>query len=178
LGGGETELKYNPDGVSFFKKNPYRLKREIFMKHTLPYFLLLCLFFAFGCSINKSNMPTPAGALPVGTFSGHFEVIHHKSTSTDSASANITLDMQAATGFKVTGDTSTVHEGSYGGFIVYQTNNTIYFQDHDTYQPAGAAAKVHLNGLYSYSYDGTTLQIGYHSYLDTLVLKYNLKKAN
>ncbi|MDR3693957.1 hypothetical protein [Mucilaginibacter sp.] len=148
------------------------------MKNTILYFLISILLFAYGCSANKSNNPTPTTLAPVGTFSGHFEVIHHKSITIDSASANITLDMQAATGFKVTGDTSTVHEGSYGGFIVYQANNTIYFQDHDTYQAAGAAAKVHLNGLYSYSYDGTTLQIGYRSYLDTLILKYNLKKAN
>jgi len=148
------------------------------MKNTIPYFLFLLLLLTFGCSANKSTNPSPTGPDPVGTFSGHFEIIRQKSPSIDSASANITLDMEAATGFKVTGDTSTVHEGSYGGFIVYEANNTIYFQDHDTYQAAGAPAKVHLNGLYNYSYDGTTLQIGYHSYLDTLVLKYTLKKTN
>jgi hypothetical protein len=120
----------------------------------------------------------PVSAAPVGTFAGHFEVIHNRAAGIDSASANITLDMEAATGFKVTGDTSTVHEASYGGFIVYQANSTIYFQDHDTYQPAGAPAKVHLNGLYNYSYNGTTLQIGYTAYQDTLVLKYNLTKTN
>lgn len=151
---------------------------KYFMKNPLVYFLLFLLLLVYGCSGNKSNNPNPTALAPVGTFNGHFEVIHHRSVSIDSASANITLEMQAATGYKITGDTATVHEGSYGGFIVYQANNTIYFQDHDTYLAAGAAAKVHLNGLYSYSYDGTTLQIGYHSYLDTLVLKYNLKKVN
>jgi len=148
------------------------------MKNPSLFFLLFPLLFACGCAANKASAPVPVSAAPVGTFSGHFEVIHQRVTGIDSASANITLDMEAATGFKVTGDTSTVHEASYGGFIVYQANATIYFQDHDTYQPAGAPAKVHLNGLYNYSYDGTTLQIGYTSYLDTLVLKYDLKKTN
>ena len=147
------------------------------MKNRLLYFCLLPLLFAFGCSVNKSTNPAPVIA-PEGTFAGHFEVIHYKLPVIDSASANITLDMEQATGFKVTGDTSAVHEGSYGGYIVNTASNTVYFQDHDTYQPAGVPAKVHLNGVYDYSYDGTTLEIGYIAPGDTLVLKYYLKKTN
>ena len=147
------------------------------MKNSLLYFLLLPLLFICGCSVNKSADATPAD-IPVGTFTGHFEIIHNKSSTIDSASATITLDMEAATGFKITGDTSSVHEASYGGFIVYATNSTIYFQDHDTYQAAGAPAKVHLNGLYNYTYNGSLLEIGYVSSPDTLILKYNLKKTN
>jgi len=147
------------------------------MKNKVIYFLPAILFVICGCLSSKNSTPVPSNP-PIGTFAGHFEIIHHRQGGIDSASANIILDMQAATGFKVTGDTSSVHEGSYGGFEVYEAYGQVYFQDHDNYKATGAPAKVHLNGLYNYSYDGTTFQIVYQSYLDTLRLKYYLKKTN
>jgi hypothetical protein len=144
------------------------------MKKLLPYVSLLTVMIMYGCVHSVSN---PAPTLqPEGTFSGHFEVIHQRLATIDSASANITLDIEASTGFKVSGDTTTVHEGSYGGFEVFPQNYTIYFQDHDTYAPTGVPAKVHLNGLYNYSYDGSLLEIGFIAPGDTLILKYTLKK--
>jgi hypothetical protein len=144
------------------------------MKKLLLYVSLLAVILMYGC-VHPVNNPTPAN-LPAGMYSGHFEVIHQPGGTIDSASATINLDLEAATGFKVTGDTSALHEGSYGGFEVFPQNYTIYFQDHDTYVPTGKPAKVHLNGLYSYSYDGNLLEIGYVSPGDTLILKYILKK--
>jgi hypothetical protein len=144
------------------------------MKKLLLYVSLVTVTMMYGC-VHSVNNPAPT-LQPEGTFSGHFEVIHQNTGVIDSASATVNLDMEAATGFKVTGDTTSVHEGSYGGFEIFSQTNTIYFQDHDTYAPTGKPAKIHLNGVYSYSYDGNLLEIGYLAPGDTLVLKYTLKK--
>jgi hypothetical protein len=84
--------------------------------------------------------------------------------------------MEPATGFAVTGDTSTIHAGSYGVYVVYLANGVVAFSD-KTFPTTGIPTKYHLSGLYGYHYDGTNFQISYYSPLDTLALVYNLKKT-
>ncbi|HEY8782885.1 MAG TPA: hypothetical protein VIM16_14770 [Mucilaginibacter sp.] len=146
------------------------------MKRKLPYLLPLLLVFASGCLTDKNNAPTPANA-PEGTFAGKFKFthIHAQTGAVDSATANIQLKMETATGFQVTGDTSTVHAGSYGSYIVSTPYSNVDFIDH-TYPTTGVPAKNHLNGVYTYSYDGTTLQLVAYGAFDTLSYYYNLKK--
>jgi hypothetical protein len=145
------------------------------MKHKLLY-LLLVAALASGCSNKSAPVPNNAD-LPTGTFSGVFTRKHINSKGViDSAKANIQLQMEIATGFKVTGDTSTLHAGSYGGYNLTTTANTIAFFDR-TYPPTGTPTKVHLSGIYQYLYSGTNLQILGYGPLDTLSFYYNLTKT-
>jgi hypothetical protein len=144
------------------------------MKHKLLYVLPLIVAFTSGCFGNKNNAPAPIE--PLGTFSGQFRVIHNNNKGKiDSAKANLVLEMENATGYKVTGDTATVHAGSHGGYVVYPSNGKILFVD-QTFPLTGTPTKIHLSGLFDYSYDGTNLQIAYSSYADTLTLYYKFKK--
>lgn len=146
------------------------------MKRKLLYLLPLFLVFESGCLSDKNNAPSPNNA-PEGVFSGKFKFTHlHSKTGTvDSATAIIQLKMEAATGFQVTGDTATVHAGSFGSYIVSTPYNNVDFVDH-TYPTTGTPPKNHLNGVYTYSYDGTTLQLVAYGAFDTLSYYYNLKK--
>jgi hypothetical protein len=148
------------------------------MKLKLPHLLPLLLLLAAGCANNNNIAPTPTTPLPVGTFSGHFTLYHYHAQTkvTDSTKANLNLSLEPATGFKITGDTTTLHAGSYGSFVVNGMQNTINFADF-TYPPSGVTTKVHLNGLYNYRYDGTTLQIAMNGPLDTLTYYYYMKKT-
>jgi len=84
--------------------------------------------------------------------------------------------MELTTGFKVTGDTSTVHAGSYGDYGVNSIYNTVTFID-KTYPKTGIPTKAHLDGTYQYYYDGTVLQLLGNSALDTVSFQYNLTKT-
>jgi hypothetical protein len=68
-----------------------------------------------------------------------------------------------------------VHAGSYGGYVVNPSSGKILFVD-KTFPLTGTPTKIHLSGLFDYSFDGTTLQIAYRSYADTLTLYYKFKK--
>jgi hypothetical protein len=146
------------------------------MKRILLYLLSLMLAFISGCG-PKSEAPIPVGG-PEGTFAGQFQLLHlHSKTGViDTLTANIILQMEQSTGFKVTGDTSTVHAGSYGSFIVSVPYSNVDFID-KTYPTTGTPAKIHLNGVYSYNYDGTNLQLVAYSAFDTLSYYYNLKRT-
>jgi hypothetical protein len=140
---------------------------------------LLPLLVAFGCG--KSDTPGPNNTYngPLGTFAGAFTYLHkHSNTGVvDTLRANITLSLQLTTGFKVTGDTLTVHAGSYGTAVVDWVDNVIDFAD-QTYPVSGAPAKSHLNGSYAYAYDGTILQmVAGRITSDTVVYQYNLKRT-
>jgi hypothetical protein len=145
------------------------------MKRKLFYLLPLSLLFLAGCFGNKNSAPTPT-LLPSGTFTGQFRRIHKtfRTGVTDTQKANIQLIMETATGFAVTGDTSTVQAGSKGSYYV-GLNNYIQFVD-NTFPPTGTPTKTHLNGLYQYYYDGSVFQMLATS-LDTLSLQYDLKKT-
>ena len=143
------------------------------MKPKLLYALLILVVAASGCFTNKSA-PTP---IPAGTFTGEFRRVHVnlKTTVADTQKANITLNLDLTTGFAVTGDTSTVHAGSHGG---YSISSTYALFNDVTYSPTAKQTKVHLAGTYSYYYDGSTFQMVLNSAFDTLSYQYDLKKTN
>jgi len=139
----------------------------------MPFLLVL----ASGCLSNKNNAPGPSRPLPEGTFAGPFRLIHKsfKTGKRDTLKANINLTLSTTVGFKVTGDTATVHSGSYGDYVA----NSTYIQFFDkTYSSTKQPTKTHLTGIYQYFYDGTTFQMLASGALDTLSLQYDLKKVN
>jgi hypothetical protein len=144
------------------------------MKHKLLcLFPILAVLFA-GCIKNVPVTPPPPA--PSGTFSGQFKVFHRHTTQVpfDSVKADLTIKFQTSDNtFIVTGDTSTVHAGSYGTFGMFLPY--IGFND-KTFSPLHLT-KAHLNGYYLYNYDGTNL-IMYISNADTLLLGYSLKKIS
>jgi len=138
------------------------------MKNTFKLLLLSLAIVAGGCVNKTASIPIP---VPTGTFSGQFTSLHKKSSGVvDTLRANVQLTTTTAGLFRVSGDTSTVHAGSHGSF---QLNST-YIQFQDSTATANNTAKIHLNGLYQYSYDGTAFQI--IAYNDTLYYQYNLKR--
>ncbi len=140
----------------------------------LLYLLPLVFAFATGC-IPKSNTP-PSNTIPQGTFTGQFKLTHTSSKTglKDSLTANIQLQIEPATGYTVTGDTATVHAGSFGSYGVNQSNYTMLFVD-KTFPPTGTPKKIHLAGVYDYIFNGTNLQLVAYGALDTLTYYYNLK---
>jgi hypothetical protein len=147
------------------------------MKHKLLCLLSLTVVFTSGC-VRETGAPVPNNAnLPTGTFAGVFTRKHINSKGViDSAKANIQLQMEIATGFAVTGDTSTLQAGSYGGYNLTSLTNVIQFND-KTYPLTGTPAKAHLSGTYEYKYTGTTLQLLGYGALDTLSFYYNLTRT-
>lgn len=142
-------------------------------------FLLPLLALIAAC-VSKPPV-TPAAALPSGTFTGKFTLarFNQKNGTIDSSeTANLMLNMETATGFKITGDTTTVHAGSYGGYEVSSNGGSgqIEFLD-KTYPTSGTPVKIHLDGIYDYIYDGTNLQLAAYSPLDTVEYFYKFTKT-
>jgi hypothetical protein len=146
------------------------------MKKILLYSLPVLLAFVIGCGPGTNN-PAPVN-IPEGTFAGQFIYLHlHEKTGViDTLKANIQLKMESTTGFQVTGDTSTLQAGSYGTYIFNSTNTAVDFMD-KTYPATGTSTKIHLNGIYAFAFDGTTLQMQTSSAYDTLSYIYVLKKT-
>jgi len=136
----------------------------------------VALFFLASCV--KNTTPTPV-TIPTGTFSGQLVLIHmsSKTGKLDTVKANVVLTMSTATGYAVLSDTTTVQAGSNGAFIM--DSQYIQFQDKTaaaaTAQFVGTSTKVHLNGTYTYAYDGTNFNF-YAASSDTLGFNYALKK--
>jgi len=145
------------------------------MKHRLLYLFPILLVLLSSCFNNKTAAPASTTTVPSGTFTGQFRLLRFskKTGAYDTLSANIMLTMETSTGYKVTGDTSTIQAGSYGDYGISTLNSNIVFQDKTYPTPT----KTHLNGQYQYQYDGTTLQMVANSALDTLSLQYNLTKT-
>jgi hypothetical protein len=144
------------------------------MKTRLIYLLpLLLAALITGCNKNNDSNTTPV-VLPVGNYSGQFlRIRRNPSTNVlDTAIANLNLSLSQSTGYAVTGDTSTLHAGSYGAYGV----NSYYIQFVDkTFSSSAPFTKYHLEGIYSYTFDGTKLNIGV-AYGDSLSLQYNFVK--
>jgi len=139
-------------------------------------FLSVFLFLLSSCGgTQTSSNPTPN--VPSGTFSGTFTLyyLHDKTGVIDTSTTTLTLSMQK-TGFAVTGDTSKVHAGSYGAYIVNSNYTGIDFVD-KTFPASGTPAKVHLNGVYQYTFNGTIFQLNAASAYDTLTYSYNLTRT-
>jgi hypothetical protein len=146
------------------------------MKHKLLYSLLFLVILASGC-IKSTPVTQPQQNVPSGTFSGEFKLLHRHTDKVpfDSLKANITVNLLTPDlTYTVTGDTATVHAGSYGTFNV--SYPYILFTD-KTYSLTAPYTKTHLSGYYLYNYDGTNLLM-YASSSDTLVLGYSLKKVS
>jgi hypothetical protein len=145
------------------------------MKHKILYLLLLLIIIAAGCVKSASNTPPPP--VPAGTFSGQFKLYHRHTDKVpyDSLITNITVTFKTPDfTYAVTGDTTTLHAGSYGTYGV--SVPYMIFND-KTYSPTAPYTKTHLSGEYLYNYDGTTLILQASS-LDTLILGYVLKKTS
>jgi hypothetical protein len=147
------------------------------MKLRLLYLLPLLAALATGClngGNKNNNTVTPT---PDGTYTGQFRLLHIHTNSTDTVKTNITLTLSNSAGtYKVTGDTATVHAGSYGNYAGNTATGLISFED-KTYSSSAPFTKTHLNGTYNYAYDGTTFQMKAFGALDTLELQYDLKKV-
>ena len=144
------------------------------MKSKLLYLLLLIIVFGSGC-VNTKNNNTPV-PVPAGTFTGTFRKIHQtaKTGKLDTASAAIQITLNTTTGFTVTGDTTTLHAGSYGGYAIAST--FIEFND-VTLPKIGVPVKIHLNGAYQYYFDGTVFQM-LSNPSDTIAYQYDMKKVS
>jgi len=142
--------------------------------YLLPALLVLSLF-ATGCLSNKTSNPVP---YPSGTFEGQFRLLHKKlndSKIDTLKKATIQLVLESGVGYKVLGDTATVHAGSKGH---YGINATYIAFDDETYPKTGTPAKIHLYGNYLYNYDGSTNLIILVNQGDTLNYRYDLKRVN
>lgn len=146
------------------------------MKRKLNYLFPILLLLATAGCIKSTNDPSNI-IIPVGNFLGQFTRIHLNPATgkLDTIKGNITLNMAVATGYVVGGDT-THHAASYGGYVVDGQN--IAFSDHtlpSTTTTTTPPVKIHLNGVYQYSYTGTSMQISASNdtlgYLYTLALK-------
>ncbi len=147
------------------------------MKFRLIYFLLVVASIGIGCKKIAYTGPT-APIVPSGTFTGTFRYLHRHTNKVpfDTLQANITIKLLTNTDpftYTVTGDTATVHAGSYGSFSL--TSPYMVFTD-KTYPTSGTPTKQHLNGAYLYYYDGSVFQmLAYNA--DTLGVQYDLKKT-
>src|SRR5215469_11164966 len=140
------------------------------MKHKLLCLIPVAAVFLAGC-LGGPNTPAPVLS---GAFSGQFTLYHRHSTTSpfDTLKANITLTLtNPANTFAVTGDTSTVIAGSKGTYQLATNGSYILFID-NTLSTTTTSTKVHLNGEYIYSYDGTTLEMLAGS-ADTLQVQYD-----
>ncbi len=133
--------------------------------------IMLFTGLLLGSCIKKDNTPIPS---PNGKFDGEFRMLRKKSVGPGYDTvikSTIRLTTSPDSGFRVTGDT-TQHAGSRGTYDY----NLYYISFADvTYKTT--STKKHLNDLYRYYYDGENFQIA-RSYLDTLKLQYELKRAN
>jgi hypothetical protein len=148
------------------------------MKLKLIYILLLFVVLDTGCKKIAYTGPS-APTAPSGTFTGTFRYLHRHTDLVpfDTLQANITIKILTNTtpfSYTVTGDTATVHAGSFGSFTI--TSPYIVFTD-KTFPTSGTPTKQHLNGAYLYYYDGSVFQmLAYNA--DTLGVQYDLKKTS
>ena len=146
------------------------------MKNKLLYLFPLLAILAEGCFKTNTN-PVPALPIPSGTFAGQFKLYHRHTDKVpyDSTMANITVKLVASGyTYSVTGDTTTLHAGSYGTYGI--SAPYMIFND-KTFSASAPITKTHLSGYYLYNYDGTNLLL-YASSSDTLILGYALKKTS
>jgi hypothetical protein len=148
------------------------------MKIKIYALALIAMMVAVTSSCLKNNSSvTTSVTIPIGTFSGKFAYLHRKTDNVafDTLLANIVLTTSATgTTYAVTGDTTTLHAGSMGSF---QINSTYMDFVDSTVPKSGIVTKKHLNGLYLYAFDGTTLKLLMNQ-SDTASYQYQLTKSN
>lgn len=142
------------------------------MKKNLLGLLIASLVVLAGCA-KQEEEPL---ILPEGKFTGLFTRLHANKTTNkiDTLKANMVITFSATTGYAVLSDTSVVHGGSKGSFVI----DPLYIQFNDTTIPAGpipTTGKVRLAGIYEYYYKGNSLKIGRGN--DTISYYYDLTLA-
>jgi hypothetical protein len=138
------------------------------MKRAFICFLPFILMLAGGCLKKSDNANF---VVPLGNFNGIFTRIHYNATkkTSDTIKAGLSLVIDINTGYAISGDT-TYHAGSYGDFAAAAT--VITFYDHTLNYSLN---KTHLEGDYTYTYDGSTLQMQ-QTKADTLKYLYVFKQ--
>lgn len=132
---------------------------------------------AAGCMKNSDVQPTPLPNL-TGSWSGYFYKLRINAAKTGMDTANkvaLNLSLNTVTGYTITGDTATVHGGSFGGF---QYDNAVFLFGDKSYAASAPQTKVHLDGYYDYLYTAAQnrLQMSYEFANDTLVYYYDFRK--
>lgn len=140
-------------------------------KNLLGLFIILSVVVA-GCAKEED---TPI-VIPEGKFSGSFTRLHldTKTLKIDTLKANLVITFSTTTGYAVLSDTSVVHAGSKGGFIV----DPLFIQFGDTTIPPGpvpTTGKTHLAGIYEYYYKEGIFKIAKSN--DTLDFYYDLVRV-
>lgn len=143
------------------------------MKTPFKFLLPAIMVVASGCYKSNNNYQSTPIPVPTGIFTGQFRSVHRSFNPLkyDTLKAQIVLTTTSAGHFKVTGDTATLHAGSHGLFAL----DYYYIQFRDSTATVAKQAKIHLNGLYQYFYDGTTFQFAASN--DTLSYQYDLKRT-
>ncbi|MBE9664542.1 hypothetical protein [Mucilaginibacter myungsuensis] len=139
-------------------------------------FTLLCFapfiaMLAAGC-VKKPDENAAQLIIPYGNFKGQFMRVHYSRTTKkyDTVRCNLELSLDAyLKKFKVTGDTTTVHAGSYGTYTI----DEFYIGFNDFTMATADGKKAHLTSGYRYGYDGDILKI--QAVQDTLGFYYNLR---
>ena len=141
------------------------------MKNNFYLLLITLLIVAAGC---KKTTTDPV-VLPEGKFTGTFVRLHLNpiTNKLDTATANLIFNISAATGYAITGDTSVFHAGSHGSMVVDGTFAQFSDQTLTPNTPL-YPGKVHLAGIYNYSYNGKNFNFAINN--DTLGFYYNLQR--
>jgi hypothetical protein len=139
------------------------------MKKNLFGLLIILLVIVAGCRKEEEEPIT----MPQGKFTGKFTRLHLNKTNNkiDTLSSNFVITLSESTGFAVLSDTTVIHAGSKGSFII----DPYYIQFSDSTIPAGPVptkGKIHLAGVYDYYYQGSVLKFGRAN--DTLSYSYDL----
>ena len=140
----------------------------------LLYFFPFALLALSSCLSTPDVTPTITVGSPSGNFTGTFRRVHRNTLTNkyDTLKANLMLSLSTTAGYAVTGDTTSLHAGSKGQWGV--SSNYLSFIDY-TLQGTGTPKKIHLNGNYTYGYDGKLLQF-YATFADTLAYQYDFTK--
>jgi hypothetical protein len=142
------------------------------MKKNLFGLLILLSVIVTGCA-KKEEEPL---IIPEGKFSGLFTRLHLNQTTSkiDTLTANLVITFSATNGYAVLSDTSVVHAGSKGGYII----DPYFIEFGNTTIPAGpvpTTGKVHLAGIYEYYYKDNTFKFARSN--DTLKDYYDLVRV-
>ncbi|PTQ95051.1 hypothetical protein C8P68_106266 [Mucilaginibacter yixingensis] len=146
------------------------MKRILFL---LPFLIML----VSSCMKSANVDPTPLPNL-TGNWSGYFYKLRINAAKTGMDTANkvaLSLSLNSTTGYTISGDTATVHGGSFGG---YQYDYSTFLFGDKSYNVSLPQTKVHLDGYYDYLYTAAQnrLQISYEFANDTLVYYYDFRK--
>jgi hypothetical protein len=128
------------------------------MKRNFTYLLPILLACFAGCLSKPAPVVIPPVTVPTGSYTGVFKYYHinTKTGVVDSLIAHLNLKFDASGNYSVSGDT-TKHAGSLGKCVLGPTDDLIFTDK--TFPATGTPGKMHLDGDYLDSYNGTDLQL-------------------